>query len=69
MFQGDFFGSNFIDDPMSIEPTLKVVEGKFGLRAPEGLSAELRRMADAADRGELTELVACYTEGDDFCFI
>jgi hypothetical protein len=22
MFQGDFFGSNFIDDPMSIEPTL-----------------------------------------------
>ena len=48
---------------------LKVIEGKFGIRAPAGLADELRRMADAADRGELTELVACYVEGDSYNFI
>jgi len=48
---------------------MKVIEGRFGKRAPAGLSDDLRRMADAADRGELTELVCCSVEGGNFCFI
>lgn len=48
---------------------LKVIEGNFGLRAPAGLADALRRMADAADRGELTDLVACFVEGGNYNFI
>jgi hypothetical protein len=40
-----------------------------GRRAPEGLARQLRELADAADRGELTALVASYTVADRFGFL
>jgi len=47
MFQGDFFGSNFIDDPMSIEPTLdgirqRIVASAFKSDDELGLPGDTR---------------------------
>lgn len=38
-------------------------------RPPSDLAERLRELADAADRGELTDMVACYVIGDDFAFL
>ena len=38
-------------------------------KAPKDLAAELRKAADAVDRGEITALVAAYKEGTEFVFI
>jgi len=41
----------------------------FSKRAPDGLAADLRRMADAVERGEITNVVACFVEGDNYCYL
>jgi hypothetical protein len=43
----------------------KVVEGKFGKRAPADLAARLREIADAVDQGEIGDFIAIYTQGKD----
>ena len=40
-----------------------------GPRAPSGLSAQLREVADAVDRGEVTALVAGMVRGNEFSFV
>jgi hypothetical protein len=40
-----------------------------GPKAPSGLSAELRSLADAIDRGEVTSVVAAYVNGGHFDFV
>jgi len=47
MVRGDFFGSNFVDDPMSIEPTLdgirqRVVASTFKSDDELGLPGDTR---------------------------
>jgi hypothetical protein len=53
-----------------VSADLTVIAGKFGKQAPSDLAQRLRELADAADRGELVDMVACYTqsEGIDFLF-
>lgn len=38
-------------------------------RPPSDLAARLRGLADAADRGDLTDMVICYAELDEFGFL
>ena len=38
-------------------------------RAPPGLADDLRRMADAVDRGEIIDLVACFVEDGCYCYL
>ncbi|HEU4344770.1 MAG TPA: hypothetical protein VFU31_24745 [Candidatus Binatia bacterium] len=38
-------------------------------KAPADLSAQLREIADAVDRGEVTALVAAMTRGKEFSFV
>lgn len=40
-----------------------------GPRAPSDLSASLREVADAIDRGEVTSLVAAMVRGGEFSFV
>lgn len=40
-----------------------------GPKAPADLSAQLREIADAIDRGEVTALVASMVRGNDFSFV
>lgn len=42
---------------------------KAGPRAPGDLSARLRELADAADRGEVIDLIAAYTHNGNYCFL
>lgn len=37
-------------------------------RPPSDLAAHLRAMADAADRGDITDLVMCYVECEEYEF-
>lgn len=48
---------------------MKVVDVQFGKRAPDGLADDLRKMADAVDRGEIKELVACFIEGGEYNYV
>ncbi len=48
--------------------TLKVVEGRFGVQPPKGLAQNLRDMADAADRGDLTEIAAVTVQDGNYVF-
>ncbi len=41
----------------------------FGKKAVPGLAADLRRMADAVERGEVTDVVMCFVEGDCYCYL
>jgi len=47
---------------------MRVIEGGFGNKAPSDLSKVLRDMADAVDRGEITDLIAAYIEEDEYLF-
>jgi hypothetical protein len=48
---------------------MTVVSAVFGKKAPEGLSDHLRELADACDRGEVVELVACYVRDAAYEFV
>lgn len=48
---------------------LTVIAGKFGKQAPSDLAQRLRDLADAVDRGECVELVACYVQDDEYQFL
>lgn len=43
-----------------------IVRLEAGPKAPSDLSRILRELADAVDRGEITALVAAYTQGNIF---
>jgi hypothetical protein len=45
---------------------MKVIEGGFGRQPCANLAADLREMADAVERGELVDLVACYTQNGEY---
>lgn len=45
--------------------TPKLVEAKFGPKAPSDLAQHLRDMADQVDRGEIIDLIAVHTEGPE----
>lgn len=45
---------------------MNLVKLDAGPKAPSDLSRILRELADAVDRGEITALVAAYTQGTDF---
>lgn len=47
---------------------MKVIEGNFGNKAPADLSKVLRELADAVDRGEITDLIAAYIQNDEYLF-
>ena len=47
---------------------MKVVTAQFGAKAPSGSSDELRALADAIDRGEVTKVV-CAADGVEYQFI
>lgn len=47
---------------------LKVINAKFGDRAPADLAPTLRQIADQIDRGEIGDFIAIYTEGNDGSF-
>lgn len=49
-----------------VKGLMNVVEGKFGKQACGDLSAQLRAMADAVDRGEIVDFVAAYTERGEY---
>lgn len=49
------------------ESNIKAV--KFGKQPVPGLAADLRRMADAVDRGEITDLVVIFVENDCYCYL
>jgi hypothetical protein len=46
-----------------------ISEVKFGRRAASDLSKELRELADAVDRGEITSLVAAFVENEGYSFM
>lgn len=46
-----------------------LVRLNVGPRAPSDLSAQLREIADAIDRGEVTALVASMVRGNEFSFV
>jgi len=46
-----------------------IKEVKFGKRAASDLSSELRKLADLADQGIITSLVAAFTENEEYSFI
>lgn len=48
--------------------TTKIVSLNAGPKAPADLSRILRELADLVDRGEITALVAGYTQGNVFQF-
>lgn len=48
---------------------MKVIDGGFGKQAPSDLSQQLRDLADAVDRKEITGLVAAYVENDEYSFM
>jgi hypothetical protein len=48
---------------------MKVIEGQFGKKAPANLSADLRALADAVDRGEITDLTAAYIQNDTYSML
>ena len=43
---------------------MKVIEGTFAHRAPEGLSTTLRDLADRVDAGQVTDMVIAYVDAD-----
>ena len=49
---------------------LNVIEGGFGKTAAQDsdLSKCLREVADAVDRGEVTELIMAFVKGDNYVF-
>lgn len=38
-------------------------------KAPSDLSAELRALADAVDRGEILDMIGAYTQNGSYCFL
>jgi hypothetical protein len=48
---------------------MKVIDGGFGKQAPSDLSEQLRELADAVDRKEITGLVAAYVQNDEYSFM
>ena len=46
----------------------KVVAASFGQKAPDNLAADLRKIADAVDRGEITAMVAAFVEKGEYSF-
>jgi hypothetical protein len=48
---------------------MKVIEGSFGKQPPTDLAVRLRELADAAEKGEITSMVAAYIEGDSYSFM
>lgn len=49
--------------------TMELVQAKFGKRAPDGLASDLRALADAVDRGDVKELVACFVQNNEFNYL
>ena len=56
-------------DIIDTEPGMRVITGKFGDQPPRDLAENLRSLADAVDRGEVTSLVAAYVEDDSYSFM
>lgn len=48
---------------------MKVIDGGFGKQAPSDLSQQLRDLADAVDRKEVTGLVAAYVVNEEYEFM
>jgi hypothetical protein len=48
---------------------MKVIEGGFGKKAAANLSADLRELADAVDRGEIVDLCAAYIQNDNYAML
>jgi len=48
---------------------MNLIEAKFGNRAPDDLPQTLRALADAAEKGEVTSMVAAYVQNDSYCFM
>lgn len=48
---------------------MKIIEGGFGKKACSNLSADLREMADAVDRGEILDLISVYVQNDNYTFL
>ncbi len=48
---------------------MKVIEGTFAHRAPEGLSTTLRDLADRVDAGQVTDMVIAYVDADCYEFV
>lgn len=47
----------------------EITQVKFGKQPTPGLAEDLRRMADAVDRGEVTDVVMCFIEGGCYCYL
>lgn len=48
---------------------MKIIEAKFGKKAMDGLADDLRKLAAAVDRGEIVDLVSCFIENGEFCYL
>lgn len=48
---------------------MNLIEGGFGKRACTDLSAQLREMADAVDRGEVVDFIAAFVRDGTYEFI
>ncbi len=48
---------------------MELINAKFGKQAPDGLAHDLRALADAVDRGEVKEFVACFVQNDEFNYL
>lgn len=49
---------------------MKVIEGQFGQKTVnEDLVRDLRSMADAAERGEITDLIATFIQDGEYHFM
>jgi hypothetical protein len=47
---------------------MKVIDGGFGKQAPDDLADELRQLADAVDRGDISGMIMAYVYKGDYSF-